>query len=105
MNVYQFVFVHFPFGFEGGMWDLIVLIPDHCLSIYFVLIPDHCLFIYFVLIADLFTFYFQACLSCSNVACGRFNEKHALLHYTESKVRSTVNISERAGLEKPTHLP
>ena len=21
-------------GFEGGMWDLIVLIPDHCLSIY-----------------------------------------------------------------------
>ena len=23
------------FGFEGGMWDLIVLIPDHCLSIYF----------------------------------------------------------------------
>ena len=25
----------FPFGFEGGMWDLIVIIPDHCLSIYF----------------------------------------------------------------------
>ena len=25
----------FPFGFEGGMWDLLVLIPDHCLSIYF----------------------------------------------------------------------
>ena len=25
----------FPFGFEGGMWDLIVLIPDHCPSIYF----------------------------------------------------------------------
>ena len=25
----------FPFGFEGGMWDLIVLIPGHCLSIYF----------------------------------------------------------------------
>ena len=47
MNVYQFVFVHFPFGFEGGMWDLIALIPDHCLSIYFVLIPD------------LFTFYFR----------------------------------------------
>ena len=23
-----------PFGFEGGMWDLIVLIPDQCLSIY-----------------------------------------------------------------------
>ena len=25
------------FGIEGGMWDVIVLIPDHCLSIYF---PD-----------------------------------------------------------------
>ena len=23
----------FPFGIEGGMWDEIVLIPDHCLSI------------------------------------------------------------------------
>ena len=26
----------FPFGFEGRIWDVIVLIPDHCLSIYFV---------------------------------------------------------------------
>ena len=25
----------FPFGIEGGMWDAIVLIPDHYLSIYF----------------------------------------------------------------------
>ena len=25
----------FPFAFKGGMWDLIVLIPDHCFSIYF----------------------------------------------------------------------
>ena len=24
----------FPFGIEGGMWDVIVLIPDYCLSIY-----------------------------------------------------------------------
>ena len=24
----------FPFGFEDGMLDLIVFIPDHCLSIY-----------------------------------------------------------------------
>ena len=24
----------FPFGIEGGMWDVIVLIPDHCLSIF-----------------------------------------------------------------------
>ena len=26
----------FPFGIEGGIWDVIVFIPDHCLSIYFV---------------------------------------------------------------------
>ena len=25
----------FHFGIEVGMWDVIVLIPDHCLSIYF----------------------------------------------------------------------
>ena len=24
----------FPFGTEGGMWDVIVLFSDHCLSIY-----------------------------------------------------------------------
>ena len=24
-----------PFGFAGGMWGLIVLVPDHCLSFYF----------------------------------------------------------------------
>ena len=36
MNVYEIcVCASFPFGFEGGMWDLIVLIPDNCLSIYF----------------------------------------------------------------------
>ena len=29
------VFGCFPFGFGGGMWDLIVSVPDHCLSFYF----------------------------------------------------------------------
>ena len=24
-----------PFGFEGRIWDLIVSVPDHCLSFYF----------------------------------------------------------------------
>ena len=24
----------FPFGFEGGMWDLIVVVPDQCLSFF-----------------------------------------------------------------------
>ena len=31
-----YVFSYFPFGFEGRMWDLIVSVPNHCLSFYFV---------------------------------------------------------------------
>ena len=30
-----YVFSYFPFGSEGRIWDLIVSIPDHCLSFYF----------------------------------------------------------------------
>ena len=30
------MFSYFPFGFEGRIWDLIVSVPDHCLSFYFV---------------------------------------------------------------------
>ena len=30
-----YVFSYFPFGFVGRMWDLIVPVPDHCLSFYF----------------------------------------------------------------------
>ena len=26
------VFSYFPFGFEDRLWDLIVSVPDHCLS-------------------------------------------------------------------------
>ena len=29
-----YVFSYFPFGFEGRMWDLLVSVPDHCLSFY-----------------------------------------------------------------------
>ena len=36
-----YVFSYFPFGFEGGMWDLIVSVPDHCLSFYFLFISFH----------------------------------------------------------------
>ena len=31
-----YVFSYFPFGFERRMWDLIVSLPDHCFSFYFV---------------------------------------------------------------------
>ena len=30
-----YVFSYFPFGFEGRICDLIVSVPDHCLSFYF----------------------------------------------------------------------
>ena len=36
VNCRQFMyFSYFPFGFEGRIWDLIVSVPDHCLSFYF----------------------------------------------------------------------
>ena len=31
-----YVLSYFPFGFEGRMWELIVSVPDRCLSFYFV---------------------------------------------------------------------
>ena len=34
---------YFPFGFEGRMLDLIVSVPDHCLSFYFVAVARFCL--------------------------------------------------------------
>ena len=43
-----YVFSYFPFGLQGRMWDLIVSVPDHCLSFYF-LSP----FLYLVSINDL----------------------------------------------------
>ena len=30
-----YVFSYFRFGFEDRMWDLIVSVPDHCISFYF----------------------------------------------------------------------
>ena len=30
-----YLFSYFPFGFESRIWDLIVSVPDHCLSFYF----------------------------------------------------------------------
>ena len=35
-----YVFSYFPFGFAGRMWDLIVSVPDHGLSFYFVNVKD-----------------------------------------------------------------
>ena len=42
-----YVFSYFPYDFEGRMWDLIVSVPDHCLSFYFALKNrDSCTWIY-----------------------------------------------------------
>ena len=35
-----YAFSYFPFGFEGRMWDLIISVPDHCLSFYFIYLKD-----------------------------------------------------------------
>ena len=35
-----YVFSYFPFGFQGRIWDLIVSVPDHCLSFYFDLLTS-----------------------------------------------------------------
>ena len=29
-----YVFSYLPFGYKGRLWDLIVSVPDHCLSFY-----------------------------------------------------------------------
>ena len=48
----MYVFSYFRFGFEGRIWDLIVSVPDHCLSflLYNVIKllnwPDFCHFLY-----------------------------------------------------------
>ena len=47
-----YVFSYFPFGFEDRMWDLIVTVPDHCLSFYFKTKSNFTVFV---------TEYFYAC--------------------------------------------
>ena len=34
IDILTFSCFYFPFGFEGRMWDLIVSVPDYCLSFY-----------------------------------------------------------------------
>ena len=41
-----YVFSYFPFGFEGRMWDLIVSVPDYCLSFYFAPRYTHSVFVW-----------------------------------------------------------
>ena len=42
VNCGQFMYLVISlFGFEGRMWDLIVSVPDHCLSFYFPSVSVH----------------------------------------------------------------
>ncbi|CAH1787305.1 unnamed protein product [Owenia fusiformis] len=36
-----------------------------------------------------------ACLNCANVACGRYNESHALKHYKETKHPLALEVNEK----------
>lgn len=37
----------------------------------------------------------QACLSCTNVACGRYNEEHALRHFNETSHPLAIEVNEK----------
>ena len=51
VNCRQFMYLLISlFGFEGRIWDLIVSVPDHCLSFYFLQNVDTSLY------RDAFTF-------------------------------------------------
>ena len=39
VNCRQFMYLVI-FGFEGRIWDLIVSVPDHCLSFYFTIVSQ-----------------------------------------------------------------
>ena len=53
-----YVFSYFPFGFEGRIWDLIVSVPDHCLSFYL----EYVVVVVFLLLLLLFFFFFLVLL-------------------------------------------
>ena len=51
-----YVFSYFPFGFEGRMRDLIVSVPDHCLSFYLSEVDFTCQFQFCIKISLSFCF-------------------------------------------------
>ena len=48
--VVMYVLSYFPYGFESRIWDLIVSVPDLCLSFFFALHPNTCGLLIFLLI-------------------------------------------------------
>ena len=44
----KFCVCPFPFGIKGRLWDVIVIIPEHCLSFYFtnfLIFPENAIFL------------------------------------------------------------
>ena len=73
-----YVFSYFPFGFEGRIWDLIVSVPDHCLSFYFLYINLSSLLDIILLNVTIFL---NLSTSCSNV----FNRKSSNVSHSKRK--------------------
>ena len=61
----MFVLSYFPFGFEGRIWDLIVSVPDHCLSFYFGISQSDTI-LYFMLIHEKFLTSTPLCNDCTD---------------------------------------
>ena len=72
----------FPFGFEGGMWELIVLFPDQCLSFNF---PSWNRFCLFTLLG----------VSCLNFACTFSSHSHSGDYFLLHAVFHTLCLSGR----------
>ena len=72
----------FPFGFEGGMWDLIVLIPDYFLVIYFTQ--------YLFLLQGLHQVFITRPKGSGNMAMSLVSVRPFVLTYTY--IRPSINI-------------
>ena len=77
-----YVFSYFPFGFEGRLWDLIVSVPDHCLSFYFKELPVLLLWFIFICYHNMY----NVCLLHDFVATLRLSALPSALYFVLSKL-------------------
>ena len=78
-----YVSSYFPFGFEGRMWDLIVLVPDHCLSFYST-------WPFWVALDYLFTSIFFIIVALANLGPGALRQFYAI-HKRPTPFRNYVS--------------
>ena len=77
-----YVFSYFPFGFEGRLWDLIVSVPDHCLSFYFKDLPVLLLWFIFICYHNMY----NVCLLHDFAATLRLSALPSALYFVLSKL-------------------